>query len=80
LAGLSTATPFPVEKAMKMSPEESYPLPPTLASPTVARFASLCRQSHGSGVNLALVWEERTVCPDNNNYTSVFGEMRRFLR
>jgi hypothetical protein len=30
---------FPVEKAMKMSPEESYPLPPTRARPTVARFA-----------------------------------------
>ena len=34
---------FPVENAKNKSPDESYPFPPTLESPTVARFA---RRSH----------------------------------
>ena len=39
-AGDPTMILFTVEEARKMSPDESFPLPPTRPTPTVARFAS----------------------------------------
>jgi hypothetical protein len=66
---------FPVENARKISPEESYPFPPTRARPTVARFASRWISNAWDGDYLTLVGEERTICPYYDDYTSIFNEI-----
>lgn len=49
---------LPVENAMKISPEESNPIPPALARPTVARLASRCYQPLLMASVPRTVWEE----------------------
>ena len=67
---------FPFENARKISPELSCPIAPTLARPTVARFArrKMSEKRSKQGKYLTLEGEKGTICTDDDDDASGFFE------